>query len=79
MKNEERYTTLVLELQSNHCYPARIKKVSKKSETTIGLSVDCIPILKESKLNHVKSVVGSECDVQYIPNKNVIEVTLKKK
>lgn len=76
MNNQNPYADLILELQSSHFYPASIKDAADKK--FIGLSIDCVPILKESKTARVREIVGDRYRVDYIPNKNIIEVSLKK-
>ena len=79
MNTTNPYADLILELQSNHIYPATEKTVTKKSERVTGLSISCPSILRESRLTYVQNVIGDKFSAQFIPNKNVIVVTLKKK
>ncbi len=73
------YADLILELNNCHFYPATLKTIGKKKETITGLSIYCPAILRDSKLQKVAEVVGDKFSVQYIPNKNEIEITLKNK
>lgn len=66
------YDDIVVRLQQSHFYPAKIKKVGRKSEKIIGLSVDAIGILMESKTERIKNILSEEgIEARVIPQKNL--------
>lgn len=74
MTTENPYLDLILELQSNHFYPASLVEIKRKKEVVCGLSINCPPILKEGRLEAVRKVIGEKYFADFLPNKAVIEI-----
>lgn len=71
------YDDLISHLNNNHFYPAKIMKVKNKSKVVEGLQVDAPPILKDSRGEKIKEVVGEDYSVDWIPNGNYFIIKKK--
>lgn len=71
------YDTIIPFLNNNHFYPGKTVVMKKNREVCEGLWLYCPPILKESKVNKLKELLGDGWKVDWFGN--LQEIHIKKK
>lgn len=75
-KTVDPYKEIVVLLQLNHIYPDYAMLVTKKGEEIIGLQVNCNPLTKDMRMDHINKVLeGKGFKTDYLPNHGYILIT----
>lgn len=72
------YEEVTIILNNNHFYPVNtIRELAMNGGKLVGLFIDCPPILMDSRLEKLKSLLGNEWTVYGLPNHDKIHIEKK--
>lgn len=77
--NNAKYWELQRYLRDKHFYAKVIHEAPNTDYPIAGLWIDCIPVLKVTRLEAVKKAITKDFEAKYVAAKQIIEITLKKK
>lgn len=78
MSNDQKYLHLAVQLKTNDYNPAICTFIDLKGQRITSLEVKCQSIRKNEILEAVRKAIGDKFVSDYIPNKEVIEIRIKK-
>lgn len=73
------YEATIQHLMNNHIYPLKVEK-NLRTGKIMSIEVSCSPLLKDSRIEHLKKLLGDGFNYQWIPNEGneYVWITIKK-
>lgn len=71
------YEETIKKLQDNHIYPLRVEK-NLRTGKIMSIEVSCSPLLKDSRIEHLRKLLGDGFSYQWVGNEGNEYVLIKK-